>query len=222
MNTVIVGGQTGLGELCAKLFVNAKIFTGDILCENDIISFVRHIDNIHYVVYTAGVNHINEFDKQSSDDFYESMGVNVFGFVRLLQEIRAQDKFEKRWPPVACLVTSNAANVAMRHSLSYNCSKAAANMAIKQMAREIHPDELTIFGVAPNKLKGTPMSRMIEKKVCDMRGWSTEEAAQYQIEALPARKETDPWVVARLIFTLMRDGYTPYIHGNIIPIGGPV
>jgi len=222
VTTVIVGGQTGLGKICTELFPNPILFEGDILYDLEIIEFVERTEDINYVVYTAGVNLINKFDDQSAEDFYASIGVNCFGFIRLLQEIRFQQKFSNLFPPVACLVTSNAANVAMRHSLSYNVSKAAANMAIKQMAREIHPKEVTIFGVAPNKLEGTPMSLMIEEKVCEIRKWTPAEAARYQVEALPARKETDPWVVARLMRELMTQDYTPYIHGNIIPIGGPV
>jgi len=222
VTTVIVGGQTGLGKMCAELFPDPILFDGDILFNSNIIDFVTGLKDINYVVYTAGVNLINKFDDQSAEDFYGSIGVNCWGFVRLLQEIRAQQKFSNLFPPVACLVTSNAANVAMRHSLSYNVSKAAANMAIKQMAREIHPKEVTIFGVAPNKLEGTPMSLMIEEKVCEMRGWTPSEAARYQIDALPARQETDPWVVAKFIRELVTQDYAPYIHGNIIPIGGPV
>ena len=219
---IIVGAQTGLGKIIYDLRSNDyRSFEGDIRDRHDIDHFVATQPGlVHNLIYTAGVNRINEFDKQTHEDFWDSMHVNCWGFIKLIQALRELSFFNI--DAVACLVTSNAANVPMRHSLSYNCSKAAANMAVKQMAREIHPSQLTIFGVAPNKLAGTPMSTMIEEKVCAMRGWTPEEAHQYQVDALPARKETDPTALAHFILEMMDRTYHPYIHGNILPFGGPV
>ncbi len=229
MRYLIVGAEYGLGEHVMNQFdyvhkpyrIDVIQSSFNVLDEKQVSDFLDHQQAFDGLVYCAGINRINYFDESPEDDFWESMDVNCYGFIRLMKLIRSKDK----WNPGmrCCLITSNAANVAMRHSLAYNCSKAAANMAIKQMAREIPPTEQMIFGVAPNKLQGTPMSKAIEAKVCEMRGWSKEEAHQYQIEALPAKMETDPEALAIFIAGLMlNDYFFPYIHGNILPFGGPV
>ncbi len=229
MRYLVVGAEYGLGEhVMNQMGIISKPFVMDliqshfnVMDKKQVADFLDHQQAFDGLIYCAGVNKINTFDESPEEDFWESMDVNCYGFIHLLKLIRKKVK----WNPGmrCCLITSNAANVAMRHSLAYNCSKAAANMAVKQMAREIPPAEQMIFGVAPNKLQGTPMSKAIEKKVMEMRGWTAEQAHEYQIEALPARMETDPEALAVFISTLMLDEhYFPYIHGNIIPFGGPV
>ena len=228
MRIMVVGAEYGLGQMVAEhldciSFPRVKLVESSFNVQHhDKVSvWLDNHEAFHGLVYCAGVNRINYFDESPETDFWESMDVNCYGFIRIMKLIREKNK----WNPGmrCCLITSNAANVPMRHSLAYNCSKAAANMAIKQMAREIPPSEQMIFGVAPNKLEGTPMSKEIEKKVCEMRGWSPEQAREYQIEALPAKKETDPKALAAFIVELMTGlNFFPYIHGNILPFGGPV
>ena len=224
MRILLVGSEYGLGKFVYKeLDVSCHEIVQshfNIMNEKDVVGFMAYQQAFDCLIYCAGVNRINRFDESPEEDFWESMDVNCYGFVRLIKIIREKNK----WNPgmKVCFVTSNAANVPMRHSLAYNCSKAAANMAIKQMAREISPTEMVIFGVAPNKLEGTPMSREIEKKVLEMRGWTAEEAKRYQLEALPARIETDPECLAIFISMILTGPYFPYIHGNILPFGGPV
>ena len=229
MRIMVVGAEYGLGKEVAKRLdylqhtFTIKVIESDfnVRYKDQISQWFENHGSFDGLIYCAGVNHINYFDDSPEADFWESMDVNCYGFIRVLKLIRKMNI----WNPGmrCCLITSNAANVAMRHSLAYNCSKAAANMAIKQMAREIPPTEQMIFGVAPNKLEGTPMSLAIEKKVCEMRGWDPITAKVYQLKALPARKETDPKALALFIIGLMTQShYFPYIHGNILPFGGPV
>ena len=224
MRILVVGSQYGLGQHVAE-FVDCAgeevVRSQFDVRDADAISLFLDANGVFDgLAYCAGVNKINPFGDALEKDFWHSMEVNCYGFIRLLRLMRDMGKTAPGMR--ACLVTSNAANVAMRHSLSYNCSKAAANMAIKQMAREIHPDEQMIYAVAPNKLEGTPMSKIIEARVCRMRGWTPEEAHQYQVDALPARKETDVDSLACFIHETLTGPYYPYIHGNILPFGGPV
>jgi len=232
MRVLVVGSEYGLGKIVAEhlhyfIGINSKghqviesrfDVSDDVAVDKFFIQ--KKPSQYDAVIYCAGINRIAPFDEATSYDFWDSMTVNCYGFIRVLKAIREKNA----WNPGmrACLITSNAANIPMRHSLAYNCSKAAANMAIKQMAREIDPSEMVIFGIAPNKLEGTPMSLEIQKKVCEIRQWTLEQAHQYQIEALPARKETDPVALAQFIIAMIDHEYSPYIHGNILPFGGPV
>lgn len=226
MTALIVGADGGLGSAVKQeLMLHAESifeFQGDIQSDDairkNVFSFTKH--SIDWLIYCAGVNRIAKAEDVTRRDFFESMDVNCFGFFRLIQHLFENEIFGKL--PMACLVTSNAANIPMSHSLSYNCSKAAANMMVRQMAREIPADKLCIFGVAPNKLRGTSMSMMIEEKVCEMRGWTPEQAEAYQLAALPAKKETEVMDVASFIVDAMfRPIYYPWVHGTIIPFGGP-
>lgn len=219
---LVVGADGGLGtEVYREMqkVGSTYSFAKDITNQDHINDFLSHHQPFDMVVYCAGVNPISLFDDVKEADFFEAIDVNCFGFARLIQAMRKREKLNSC--ATACIVTSNAANIAMSHSLSYNCSKAAANMMVRQMAREIRVDEIVIFGVAPNKLKGTGMSKQIEKKVCEMRDWTPEMANEYQLAVLPARQETLPKACALFIRQMMSPAHDPTLHGTILPYGGP-
>jgi NAD(P)-dependent dehydrogenase (short-subunit alcohol dehydrogenase family) len=116
-------------------------------------------------------------------------------------------------------IVSSAADVPMRCSAAYNASKAAAAMLTRQMARELAPD-VTVFGISPNKLAGTPMSRQVETKVEELRGWTAEQAEAYQRAALLPGVETPPQRVAEfLAFLLSEKERHRHLAGSIIPYG---
>ena len=79
---------------------------------------------------------------------------------------------------------------------------------------------LTVFGISPNKLAGTNMSKYIDDRVPDLRGWTPEEARQYQLNALPAGEETNPEDLAEFIaFLLSTKSRHKYLNGCVIPYG---
>jgi len=221
--TLVIGYDGGLGKLvCEQMDKVSRVIQGaiNIMNDEDIEKFMAWQPAIDNVIYCAGVNLIAYFDNVTPEMWYESMDVNCYGFIRLIQIMREKHKLNDS--ARVCIVTSNAANIPMSHSLAYNCSKAAANMAIRQIAREIPAAEMMIFGIAPNKLEGTPMSKKIEKQVCKMRGWTPKQAREYQLKALPAGVETKPHDLAAFIVRLMETENWPYLHGTILPYGGPV
>jgi NAD(P)-dependent dehydrogenase (short-subunit alcohol dehydrogenase family) len=128
------------------------------------------------------------------------------------------------WPKLrgggtVCNVISNASHMPMRMSLAYNASKAAAAMMTRQIARELGP-AVTVFGVSPNRLQGTPMSMEVDKQVSALRGWTWEETRQKQLEALPIGEETDPATLAEFIgFLLSNKRRHRYLHGAILEYG---
>jgi NAD(P)-dependent dehydrogenase (short-subunit alcohol dehydrogenase family) len=70
-------------------------------------------------------------------------------------------------------------------------------------------------------LKGTGMSKYIERMVPEVRGWTPEYAAQYQLNALPAGEETDPETLAEFIaFLLSTKQRHKYLASTILPYGG--
>jgi NAD(P)-dependent dehydrogenase (short-subunit alcohol dehydrogenase family) len=109
----------------------------------------------------------------------------------------------------------------MRGSLAYNASKGAAHIMTLQMARELYQRHgITVFGISPNKLSGTPMSDSIDRQVCEQRGWAMEKAREYQLAGLATGEETDPEVLAEFIaFLVSTKKRHQYLHGCILPYG---
>jgi NAD(P)-dependent dehydrogenase (short-subunit alcohol dehydrogenase family) len=109
----------------------------------------------------------------------------------------------------------------MTHSSAYNASKGAAHILTLQMARELKKrHNITVFGVSPNKMHSTQMTNYINNRVCELRGWTPEQAAEYQKASLPAGEETDPVACAEFIaFLLSTTHRHKYLNGCIIPYG---
>lgn len=171
---------------------------------------------VDILINCAGVNHIDWIPKLTEDDFDFLINTNarsIFSVTRrLLPHLRGG---------TICNIVSNASHMPMTHSLAYNASKGAAHIMTLQMARELKKThDITVFGVSPNKLAGTGMSQYIEKRVCELRGWTPEQAAEYQRAALPAGEETDPKRCAEFIaFLLSEKDRHKYLNGCIIPYG---
>ena len=102
-------------------------------------------------------------------------------------------------------IVSNAAHMPMTCSLAYNASKGAAHIMTLQLARELTKKHgITVFGIAPNKLCNTQMSKSIDEQVVKTRGWTKEHAVQYQLNGLLTGQETPPELVADFISYLLK------------------
>jgi NAD(P)-dependent dehydrogenase (short-subunit alcohol dehydrogenase family) len=221
-DTLILGGSGGLGRVVMAHFPGAVNWSNE--TGVNLIDFPS-IDSaagqlpmaVTRLINCAGANLLLPFSGLHLDALEELMQVNAFALVWVVRELRSQGLLAKG--AAICNVVSNAAHIPMTHSLAYNASKAAAEMITRQMARELK--DYCIFAVNPNKLAGTPMSREIEAAVCDMRGWTPEEAKRYQLAALPAGVETPPQALAAFIAELMRPVHHPFITGCVFPYGGP-
>lgn len=181
------------------------------------------------LINCAGVNYIDWFDQCDFTQFDNLMAINVKAGLQLIQNLigRKPPMFEHEtedWfngTGAVLNIISNASHVPMTNSAFYNASKGAFHIATLSLARELRKTHgICIFGISPNKLAGTGMSKYIEARVPDLRGWTPEQAAQYQLSALPAGEETDPRVLAEFIAYLLE---TPerhkYLTNTVIPYG---
>lgn len=170
------------------------------------------------VVNCAGINGADWFEDVSVEHFDKVMATNARAIMQVGQWALPALKANKG---TICNIVSNASHMPMTSSLAYNASKAAAHMMTLQMARELTKKYgITVFGVSPNKLAGTGMSKAIEENVQRVRGWTPEFAAQYQLNALLAGEETDVVVLAEFIgFLLSSKERHKYLSGCVIPYG---
>lgn len=173
---------------------------------------------IDILINCAGVNGIEYLENMDEGLWDKVLDTNAKG-IFLMSQVFLEHLKETKGTIVN--IISNAAYIPMTSSLAYNASKGAAHIMTKQMARELTKlYDITVFGIAPNRMKNTRMSDYIDEKVVDLRGWTKEYAQEYQRKSLPAKKETDPKIVAELICWLLeRKERHDYLTGCIIPAG---
>lgn len=229
MKAIVTGGSSGLGmqiktqlQACGVVVYDWSRETG--VDVTDVASIWKAIDalpaevlgRLDILVNCAGVNHIDWFPELTEDDWDRLMNTNarsIFSVSRLLLPYLIHGTI--------CNIVSNASHMPMTHSAAYNASKGAAHILTLQMARELKKThDITVFGVSPNKLKGTGMSQYIEKRVCELRGWTPEQAAEYQKTALPSGEETTPEAVGEFIaFLLSTKARHQFLNGVVMPYG---
>ena len=228
MNTAVVtGGSSGLGaaiiEALDPLFDN--IYDWSLSTAVDVrsadsvtIAATKLPIRIDVLINCAGINAIDFLPQLAEHTWDEVMDTNAKGIFLVTKACLSRLR-----DGTVLNIVSNAAHVPMTSSLAYNASKAAAFIMTQQLARELKKTHnITVFGIAPNKMAGTHMSALIEARVCELRGWTSAQAQKYQLDALPAGHETDPAVVAELIaFLLAKKERHSYLNGCIIPAGGP-
>lgn len=223
-----------------------RYFKCDLTCNADIrylsvwaklakqeIENQQGIDLYPMLINCAGVNYIDWFQNLDFDEFDRLMAINVKSNLKMVQDLIGShppitEHDDVNWfthegerEGTVLNIVSNASHMAMTNSSFYNATKGAQHIATLAMARELRKTHgLTIFGISPNKLKGTGMSGYIEGKVTGLRGWSPEEAAKYQLSALPAGEETTPEALADFIgFLLSSKDRHKFLTNTIIPYG---
>lgn len=174
---------------------------------------------IDVLINCAGVNGINWLEDVEFSEFMEMIAVNTWGAAAMTKKLIEDGLFSTN--PSVLNIISDASHRPMRASAAYNASKGALHIMTLQMARELYDRHgITVFGVSPNKLKGTGMSSQIDNDVQRVRGWTPEQAYEYQVSGLATKQETDPAQLADFISYLFqsKDNHK-YFHGCVIPYG---
>jgi NAD(P)-dependent dehydrogenase (short-subunit alcohol dehydrogenase family) len=220
---LVTGGAAGLGKAIVENLM---------AWDHDVISFdtkfghdVRdpqgtygNCPDLDVVINCAGINITGWLQDVSDKDWDDTMDINAKGIFKLSKW--ALPSLIKSKGTIINIV-SNASHMPMTTSLAYNASKGAAHIMTLQLARELTKAHgITVFGISPNKLRGTNMSKDIETQVMRHRGWTREFAAQYQMNSLLAGVETEPSVLAEFIgFLLSNKQRHIFLSGCIIPYG---
>ena len=170
------------------------------------------------LINCAGVNIIDWLENFSEAQWDLVMDTNAKGIFKMTQACLPHLIASKG---TVVNIVSNAAHIPMTCSLAYNASKGAAHIMTLQLARELTKKHgITVFGIAPNKLRGTGMSDSIDEQVVKTRGWTKEYAQQYQLNGLLTGEETPPERVAEfLAFLLQSKEHHKFLTGTVIPYG---
>lgn len=223
-NTILViGGTTdGIGNAFCELIRNGEDYHKLIVPtpqELDVTNPVQ-VENylglngpMDYVFYCAGTKHLNWLEQMSIDDIKNTFDVNVFGFINVIKGL-IQTQHAGR----VCCITSDAAITPMRTSLDYCSSKAALQMAIKCIAREVGLD-WQITGIMPAAVEDTDMTRYDIKTIAELRNWTEPETHSRLITKSPQRMMISKDDVAELAhWLLFKSPYT--MSGSIVEIRG--
>jgi len=218
---LVTGASSGLGlAVCAALAGHGyNVMPYDLATGKDVLTPEAQVlpERIDVLVNCAGINKINWLADVTDEDWDSVMDVNVKGIFKMTQACLPQLIASKG---TVLNIVSNAAHMPMRCSAAYNASKGAALILTKQLARELAADGVTVFSVSPNKLKGTGMSDDIDRQVVATRGWTIEQAQEYQLAGLLTGEETPVEQCAEFIGHLLstKDRHR-YLTGCDIPYG---
>lgn len=243
MNIIITGASSGLGrELAGTLFdsrQNTIIALGCEKLKQQVYKFIHcdlsmstHIqtavNNIHQdknlrsidaVVNCAGVNVLNWIEDLTFYDWDYVMEVNARAPFLLVHNLLRRKMLKKG--SVVINIISDAARVPMTCSLAYNASKAALEMMTRQMARELtRRHGIYVFGVAPGKIASTRMTKYVDARVPELRGWSPEKTEAYHRASKLYKQDIPPSLLAKFIAQLIQQcEHHPYLTGTIINYG---
>lgn len=221
---LVTGAGAGLGKAIAQALIGDRhdVLLFDRKIKNDVrdpqATYGACPEDLDVLINCAGVNITGWLEDVTDADWDAVMDINAKGIFKMTQW--ALPELAKTKGTVLNIV-SNASHMAMTTSLAYNASKGAAHIMTLQLARELSKKHgITVFGISPNKLAGTEMSKDIEDQVVRHRGWTPEYAAQYQLNSLLAGAETDPAAVAEFVaFLLSTKARHQFLTGCILPYG---
>tara|TARA_R110002020_G_scaffold90683_6_gene220864 strand:+ start:19069 stop:19737 length:669 start_codon:yes stop_codon:yes gene_type:complete len=221
MSTILVtGAAKGLGKAIYEALEkeNHEVIGYDRNYGQDVLEPKLACEKLDVLINCAGINLIDWLEDFTDEAWDQVINVNAKGIFKMVQAYLPMLKESKG---TVLNIVSNASHMPMTCSLAYNASKGAAHIMTLQLARELTKKYgITVFGIAPNKLKGTGMSAAIDDQVVTTRGWTKEYAQEYQLQGLLCGEETPPEKVAEFIaFLLQSKDHHKHLTGCILPYG---
>lgn len=201
----VFGGKSGIGQAAFKqLWAPPSVFESaiafgyqdfDVAYRSPIEKRLAAGPTPTDVVYSVGINRLDWIRQVRMVDFLEVYKTNVFGFLNLVRVLDAAEI----GPVNIVVVTSDAAWRPMRTSAVYCGSKAALEMSVRVASREYAPKGWRINAVAPGKVEDTPMTKYVDKRVMELRGWTEEFAEGYERQSTPLGRKVTKDEVALVI-----------------------
>lgn len=223
--TWVIGGTSGIGAATADLlgkddgrWVYSSGQEADVKLHGEFeqmyIDIVADGGELDEIVYSAGINQLMPIEDLNFHSVKEIFETNTIGFMRLLYILQ----FQQASPCRIVVVSSDAARRPMRMSMAYCASKAALDMAIKCSARELAHLGYRINGVAPGMTHPTDMSNYIDEIVPRLRGWTPEEAANYENSQAVVKRRATPEEIAETVKMVLEA--PDYLNGSILEVNG--
>lgn len=166
------------------------------------------------VVYSVGVNELEWSWALTRESFDRIMSTNVWGFINVLKALQTTGNSYS-----VLAITSDAARRPMRTSMAYCASKAALDQVIRVASRELAMEGWRINGLAPGKVEGTAMTRYVDERVLQIRGWTKERAEEYELQSSPIRRKLWTTEIAAAACDILLSDSIAWT-GDIITVNG--
>lgn len=228
-NVIVTGGSSGLGAAIMRALHSTHYcmnFDRNVAEWMDVRTVTKAQmdavllpeEKVDILINCAGVNKIGWIEDFNEQEWNDVMDINAKGIFMMTKAVLPRLVASRG---TILNIVSNASHMPMTCSTAYNASKGAAHIMTQQMARELtRKYGITVFGISPNKLHGTGMSSDIERQVCKTRGWTEQQANQYQLASLLAGEETDVQTLADFIAYLLGNKQRhKFLTGCVIPYG---
>lgn len=232
-NVVITGGTRGIGEACARAFIENgdRVFIiyekseeqaqklskelgvipvcCDVSNKADVIRAVKEIHKvapvIDVLINNAGISQIKLFSDITEDELYKMFGVNMFGTFFMTQEL-LPDMIHKKSGKIIN-ISSMWGEVGASCEVHYSASKSAVIGFTKALAKELSPSGITVNCITPGVID------------TEMNGCLDACAKEELIGEIPLMRMGKPSEVANLALFLASEG-ADYITGQIVGISG--
>lgn len=169
------------------------------------------------LINNASINYIEYITDTNLDKFNSVIKTNINGYFNTVKAF-LPDLINNSGTVLN--IVSRAAKRPMTASLSYNLTKSAQLMMTQQMAREFSKEDygVTVFAISPGKIKETMMSKYVDKRVPEVRGWTKEKSKKYwENEALMPHK-IDKQKLSEQIISILSKQHD-YMTGSNLEMG---
>ena len=223
---MVIGGSSGIGAAVAHLTLTGLgIQTWAYgIKDLDVRDYARLHQEIMtvrptHLVYSAGYNQLDWAQNIFSTTFADVMAINVKGFLDTMQILMdLHDQTSLPYKPSVVAISSDAARRPMRTSAVYCASKAALDMVVRVMARERAGQGWRINAVAPGKVSDTNMTKYVDLRVQEIRGWTPEYADAYERASSALGRPATPEEVAQVVADVL---FGPAaLNGAIVEVNG--
>jgi 3-oxoacyl-[acyl-carrier protein] reductase len=115
-------------------------------------------------------------------------------------------------------IASAAYRTPMRCTSLYCASKAALVQMTKVMSRELSPKGWIANCISPGFMPETKMAKLTKMQILELRGWTEEEAKNYENSLIPMERPTSTKEVAEAVWKLWE--MPDYVNGAVIDVMG--
>lgn len=228
MKGLIIGASSGIGKAIATYVKETGVpmcsewsTPGtdilDVRSSTEVFAMVRKDGPFDCIVYSAGINELawaSTLGAQFDTTMMNVWDINCMGFVRIMG---AHEQLYPKSKGSAVAISSDAARRPMRGSIAYCSSKAALDMAVKTLAREMAP-RWRINAVSPGITQGTEMTKYLDDTIPRFRGWTPEGAYQYEQSQIPMKRRAVPEEIASFVAQVLEG--PEYMTGAILEVNG--
>ncbi|GAD49817.1 putative oxidoreductase [Caenibius tardaugens NBRC 16725] len=184
-------------------------------CDHLITESVARFGRIDGLVNSAFRFETSRFEEADLGRWREAMDVACFGSLKLAQAALPHLKASRG---SIVNVSTIGSRIGTEGSGGYNLSKAALNMATRQLARELGPDGIRVNGALMGWMAGEPLKQGFAARAA-ARGISPDVLERELMDTIPLRRiPTDDECAGAVIFLL--SGLASACTGVLLDVNG--